>query len=203
MVQQFPSWVYIWKNQETLIWKDTCTPICIAALFAVTKTWKQPKCPRTYEWIKKMWYIHGEVLVSHKKEWNKSICSYYLGGYHTKWSKSEREREIPSDVTYMSNLKYDTNERIYETDRLPDIQNRFTVAKRVGAGGEDWELGTGRGKPAHTGCINNRSYCAAQGTITPCDEKSWKRIRKRIYIHTYMNHFAIYQEKKHCKSITL
>ena len=35
--------------------------------------------------------------------------------YHTKWSKSERERQIPYDITYMRNLKYDTNELIYET----------------------------------------------------------------------------------------
>ena len=29
-----------------------------AALFTITKTWKQPKCPSTDEWIKKMWYIN-------------------------------------------------------------------------------------------------------------------------------------------------
>ena len=36
--------------------------------------------------------------------------------YHTKRSKSERERQIPYDITYMWNLKYDTNEPIYETE---------------------------------------------------------------------------------------
>ena len=36
--------------------------------------------------------------------------------YHGKWSKSERERQIPYDITYMWNLKYDTNELIYETE---------------------------------------------------------------------------------------
>ena len=35
--------------------------------------------------------------------------------YHTKWSKSVRERQIPPDITYMWNLKYDNNEPIYET----------------------------------------------------------------------------------------
>ena len=30
----------------------------IAALFTITKTWKQPKCPSTEEWIKKLWYIY-------------------------------------------------------------------------------------------------------------------------------------------------
>ena len=37
--------------------KDTCIPMFIAALFPTAKTWKQPKCPLTDEWIKKMWYI--------------------------------------------------------------------------------------------------------------------------------------------------
>ena len=37
-------------------------------------------------------------------------------GYHTKWSKSERERQIPFGITYMWNLKYDTSEPIYETE---------------------------------------------------------------------------------------
>ena len=36
--------------------------------------------------------------------------------YHTKWSTSERERQIPYDITYMWNLKYDTNELIYKTE---------------------------------------------------------------------------------------
>ena len=30
----------------------------IAALFTIAKMWKQPKCPLTEEWIKKMWYIY-------------------------------------------------------------------------------------------------------------------------------------------------
>ena len=38
--------------------KDTCSPMFIAALFSITKTWKQPKCPSTHEWTKKMWYIY-------------------------------------------------------------------------------------------------------------------------------------------------
>ena len=36
----------------------TCTPMFITALFTIAKTWKQPKCPSTDEWIKKMWYIY-------------------------------------------------------------------------------------------------------------------------------------------------
>ena len=41
-----------------MIRKDTCTPVFSEALFTIAKTWKQPKCPSTDEWIKKMWYIY-------------------------------------------------------------------------------------------------------------------------------------------------
>ena len=36
--------------------------------------------------------------------------------YHTKWSKPDRERQISYDITYMWNLKTDTNEHIYKTE---------------------------------------------------------------------------------------
>ena len=62
-------------------------------------------------------HIHNGILLSHKKELNNANCSNIdaTRDYHTKWSKSERERQIPYDITYMWNLKYDTNEPIYET----------------------------------------------------------------------------------------
>ena len=41
--------------EETKIEKDTCIPLFTAALFSVARTWKQPKCPWTDEWIKKLW----------------------------------------------------------------------------------------------------------------------------------------------------
>ena len=44
--------------EKTLIWKDICTPVIVAALFTMAKTWKQPKCPLTDDWINKMWYIY-------------------------------------------------------------------------------------------------------------------------------------------------
>ena len=43
---------------KSLKWKDTCFPMFIAALFTIDNIWKQPKCPSTDEWIKKMWYTH-------------------------------------------------------------------------------------------------------------------------------------------------
>ena len=44
--------------EETKIEKDTCIPWFIAALVTVVRTWRQPGCPSTDEWIKKLWYIY-------------------------------------------------------------------------------------------------------------------------------------------------
>ena len=44
--------------EKTINQKDTCDPTFIAALFTIARTWKQPKCPSTDEWIKKMWHIY-------------------------------------------------------------------------------------------------------------------------------------------------
>ena len=38
--------------------RDTCTPMFTAALFTIARTQKQPRCPLTDEWIKKLWCIH-------------------------------------------------------------------------------------------------------------------------------------------------
>ena len=43
---------------QTKIEKDPCIPLFIPALFTMARTWKQPRCPSTDEWIKKVWYIY-------------------------------------------------------------------------------------------------------------------------------------------------
>ena len=44
--------------EKTIIQENTCTPMFIAALFTIARTWKQPRCPSTEEWIKKMLYTY-------------------------------------------------------------------------------------------------------------------------------------------------
>uniref|UniRef100_A0A8C0DG50 DUF1725 domain-containing protein n=1 Tax=Balaenoptera musculus TaxID=9771 RepID=A0A8C0DG50_BALMU len=44
--------------EKTITQKESCTTMFIAALFTIATTWKQPKCPSTDEWIKKMWHIY-------------------------------------------------------------------------------------------------------------------------------------------------
>ena len=58
--------------EKNMVWKDTCTPVFIAVLFTTAKTCKQPKCPSTDEWIKKMWYIYMMEYYSAIKK-NKKI----------------------------------------------------------------------------------------------------------------------------------
>ena len=43
---------------EIPILKDTCTPVFIAVLSTIARTWTQPRCPLTDEWIRKQWYVY-------------------------------------------------------------------------------------------------------------------------------------------------
>ena len=55
--------------QETKSEKDTCTPMFIAGLYTIARTWKQPRCLLTGDWIKELWYIYTvELRLGHKKE---------------------------------------------------------------------------------------------------------------------------------------
>ena len=55
MTQQSHCWAY---TEEIRIERDTCIPMFIAALFTISRTWKQPRCPSADEWIRKLWYIY-------------------------------------------------------------------------------------------------------------------------------------------------
>jgi len=74
----------------------------IAALFTIAKTWKQPKCQSTEDWIKKMWYMYTQWNINPQK--NKIML------FVATWMNieiiilSDSERQIPY-ITYMWNLK--------------------------------------------------------------------------------------------------
>ena len=82
---------------------------------------------------------HNRILFSHQK--NEASRDY-----HTKWSKSARKRQISHDITYMSNLKYDTNELIYETKTVSQIRRTDLQLSVAGGGRKDWEFGLSRHK---------------------------------------------------------
>ena len=83
--------------EKTIIQKDTCTPMFTAALFTIARSWKQPKCPLTDEWIKKLWYIYTMAYYS-------AIKRNKIGSFVETWMdletviqsevKSEREKQI-------------------------------------------------------------------------------------------------------------
>ena len=60
-------------------------------------------------------HIYNGILLSHKKEWNNAVCSN-MDGPRDYPSKSDRERQISYDITYMWNLKNNTDEFIYKTE---------------------------------------------------------------------------------------
>ena len=116
--------------EKTIIQKDTCTPMFIAALFTIARTWKQPKCPSIDEWIN-MWYIYT-ILLSHKKEWNWVTCGDVDGprDCHTEWSKSEREKQISYINAYMWNLeKWYRWTRLQGRNRDTDVEDKCMDTK--------------------------------------------------------------------------
>ena len=58
-------------------------------------------------------HVYNGILLNYKKEWNNPIWRNMdaTRDYHSKWSKSERKKQIPYDITYRWNLKYGTNEQ--------------------------------------------------------------------------------------------
>ena len=81
-------------------------------------------------------HIYNGILLSYKKEWNNAICSNMDGSrnYHTKWQKAERQ--ILYEITYVWNLKYDTNELIYKT-KTTSKHGKQTYSYQRGKGAGD------------------------------------------------------------------
>ena len=104
MILQSHSWAHI---QRKLWFKKIHVPQCSLQHYLIAKTWKQPNCLLTDEWIKKMWYVYTMEYYSAVKKNRYAICSNMDGPRddHTKWSKPDKERQILYDITYMWNLK--------------------------------------------------------------------------------------------------
>ena len=65
-------------TEETRIERDTCTPIFIAALFIIARTWKQLRCPSADEWIRNLWYIHTMQYYSAIKNIFESVLMRWM-----------------------------------------------------------------------------------------------------------------------------
>ena len=84
-------------SEKTIIQRNRCTPVFIAALFTIARSWKQPKCPSTDEWIKKMWYIYT-------MEYYSSIKRNEIGSFVETWLYLETV--IRSEVSQKEKNKY-------------------------------------------------------------------------------------------------
>ena len=93
--------------EETRIERDTCTPMFITALFIIARTWKQPRCPSSDEWIKKMWYIYTMEYYSAIKK--NTFVSVLL-----RWMKLEPI--IRSEVSQKEKHQYSILMHIYIWD---------------------------------------------------------------------------------------
>ena len=165
----------IWSSNPTLkhisskakIQKDTYTSVFRAALFTTAKTWKRSRLPSTDEWIK-MWCIYikytADYYLAVKKKDIMPLASPWTDLEIIGLSESERDKHHMV-LTFMGNLKYDTNEPILQNrNRLTDRENTLVVAKgEEGGGGMDWEFQIRRCKLLCLGWINNKVLLYSTG----------------------------------------
>ena len=83
--------------EKTIIQKEPCTPVFTAALFTIAGVWKQPKCPSTDEWIKKMWYMYT-------MEYYSAIKRNKIESFVVMWM--DLESVIQSEVSQKEKNKY-------------------------------------------------------------------------------------------------
>ena len=91
-------------TEETRRERDMCTPMFIAALFIIARTWKQPRCPSADEWIRRLWYIYTmEYYSAIKKNTFESVL--------LRWMKLEPI--IQSEVSQKEKHQYSILAHIY------------------------------------------------------------------------------------------
>ena len=103
--------VWLLYMEKSIIQKGYAPPMFIAVLFTIAKmsiNWGLDKADVVH--------ICNEILLSHKREWNNTICSNMNGpiNCHPKWSKSDRERRLSYEITNM----WDLLEMIQNRNRL-------------------------------------------------------------------------------------
>ena len=91
-------------TEKTIIQKESCTTMSTAALFTIPRTWKQPKCPSTDEWIKKMWHIYT-------MEYHSAIKRNKIELFVVRWM--DLETVTQSEVSHKEKNKYRMLTHIY------------------------------------------------------------------------------------------
>ena len=111
MTQQSHYWAY---TEKTIIQNESRTTIFTAALFTIARTWKQPKCPSTDEWIKKMWHIYT-------MEYYSAIKRNEIELFVVSWL--DLESVIQSEVSQKEKNKYRMLTHIYGIKKKIVLKN--------------------------------------------------------------------------------
>ena len=93
-----------------------CTPMFVAALFTVARTWKQPRCPSADEWIRKLWYIYiMEYYSATKKKTFKSVLMRWMKLEPIMQSEvSQKEKHQYSILTHIYGIQKDGRASIFQ-----------------------------------------------------------------------------------------
>ena len=95
-------------TEETRIERVMCTPILIAALLMIARTWKQPRCPLAENWIRKLWYIYTmEYYLAIKKNAFESVLMRWMKLEPIIQSEVSQKKKTPVEYTntYIWNLE--------------------------------------------------------------------------------------------------
>ena len=122
MTQQFHYQAYILRKPK--LKKDTCTPMFIEELFTIARTRKQPRCPQTDEWTKRLWYICTMNYYSTiKKNAYESILMRWMN----------LEPIIQSELSQKEKYKYRILVHIHgiQKDSTDEFMNRGAMEKQT------------------------------------------------------------------------
>ena len=128
-------------SREKHGWKG-CMHLSVHCSFAIAQMWKHPKCPSADEWIKKTWrYISDITQPLEKNGIMPSAVTWMdleMTVLNTKWSESDRERQIPWYRFYGESKKKKRYKWTYwqNRNRLTDLKNELTVTRKKWWSGE-------------------------------------------------------------------
>ena len=192
--------------EETKIEKDTCIPLFIAALFTIARTWKQPRCPSTDEWIKKLWYIYiMEYYSAIKKNTFESVLMRWMNLEPIIQSEvSQKEKDKYCILTHIYGIqKEGTNEFICKA--AMEKQTQRTDLWTWGGAGEEkvkcmetvtWKLTLPYVKEIASGNLLYDSRNSNRGSMATQRGRMGREMgakfkREGIYVYLWLIHFEV------------
>ena len=130
----------VWGRIE----RDTCTPVFIAALFIIARSWKQPRCPSADKWIRTPWYIYTmEYYSAIKRNTFESVLMRWMKLEPIIQSEvSQKEKHQYSILMHIYGIQKDGNDNpVCETAKETQMYKSLLDSVGEGKGGMIWENG--------------------------------------------------------------